>query len=66
MVDAETTALLRAALDELCASLSPSESSTRTSVASKLLEAVKQGSSSLDDLKKAGREVLRQPPTMWR
>ena len=65
MLDAKTAALLRTILDELCAGLSRSDVSTRTSVASKLLEAVRQGPSD-DDLKKAGREVLRSPPTMWR
>lgn len=66
MPNPETTTLLRAVLEELCAGLSPSDVSTRTSIASKLLETVKQGRSSRDDLKRAGREALRRPPTMWR
>ena len=65
MPDAETAAMLRAILDELCANLSPSDASTRTNVASKLLETARRGASSLDDLRSAGREALREP-TMWR
>ncbi len=61
MPDAETAALLRAVLDEVCASISLSDTSTRTNVASKLLETVKQGASSVDDLRKIGRQVLHQP-----
>ena len=61
MPDAETAALLRAVLDEVCASISLSDTSTRTNVASKLLETVKQGTSSVDDLRKVGRQVLHQP-----
>jgi hypothetical protein len=66
MPDAETIALLRAVLDELCASLSPFDASTRTNVASKLLETARSGRSSVDDLKQAGKDVLRRCPTMWR
>ena len=66
MPDPETVALLRAVLDELCASVSPFDLATRTNVASRPLETVKHGSSSLDDLKRAGIEALRPPPTMWR
>jgi hypothetical protein len=66
MPDPETAALLRAVLDELCAGVPPFDSTTRTNVASRLLDTVKHGSSSLDELKRAGREVLRHPPTMWR
>ena len=61
MPDAETAALLRAILDEVCASISLSDTSTRTNVASKLLETVKQGTPSVDDLRKVGRQVLHQP-----
>lgn len=64
--DPETAALLRAVLEELCATVSPSDARVRTDVASGLLEAIKQGAPSVDELKKVGREALRQPPTMWR
>jgi hypothetical protein len=66
MPDAETAALLRSVLDELCASISPFDASTRTSVASRLLEMSRNGRSSVDDLKEAGKEVLARYPTMWR
>jgi hypothetical protein len=66
MPDTETAAMLRAILDELCAETSLSDSFTRTNVASKLLETAREETSSLDDLRNAGRRALRQPPTMWR
>jgi hypothetical protein len=47
-------------------SISPFDAGTRAHVASRLLEAVKQGRSSLDDLRDAGREALHKAPTMWR
>jgi hypothetical protein len=66
MSDAEIAALLRAVLDEPCASVSPSDASTRMTVASTPRGTAEQGKSLLDDSKRAGREALRQPPTMWR
>ena len=64
--DAQTSALLRAILDELCCDIPPFDASTRTNVASQLLATMQQGQSSIEDLKRAGRVVLRRPPTMWR
>ena len=66
MPDRETAALLRTLLEELCASLAPSDVHTRTKVASRLLETVKQGEASLEELRAAGRRALLQTPTMWR
>jgi hypothetical protein len=66
MPDAETATLLRAVLDDVCKNLSRWDTSTRTAVASNLLDAVRQGRSSIDDLKQAGRRALRRTPTMWR
>lgn len=66
MPNAETAAVLRAVLDELCADISRYDASTRTNVASRLLETARQGKSSLDDLKRAGMQALLQTPTMWR
>jgi hypothetical protein len=64
MPDAKTAALLRTVLDEVCASISLRDTNTRTNVASKLLEAVKQEAPpSVEDLKKVGRQVLRPPTT---
>ena len=58
MFDAETTALLRAVLDEVCANVSCYETSARTHVASKILEAAARGETSVDGLKKVGWEAL--------
>ena len=66
MLDAETAAMLRVVLDEVCADISPFYTATRTHVASSLLEKTRQADSSLDDLRQAARNALRRPPTMWR
>lgn len=66
MPDAETVALLRAVLDEVCSSISLADTSTRTNVASKLLETVKHGTPSADDLRQVGSQILHQPTTAWR
>lgn len=66
MFDSETAALLRAVLDELCENIPQLETSTRTRVACKILEAATRGEWSIDDLKEAGREALADAPTMWR
>jgi hypothetical protein len=66
MPDIKTAALLRSLLDELCAQLPKFDADTKINVASKLLEAVEQGRSSVDDLRAVGKEALRHPPTMWR
>ena len=66
MPDRETAALLRTLLEELCASLAPSDVHTRTKVASRLLETVKQGEPSLEELRAAGKQALLKTPTMWR
>jgi hypothetical protein len=66
-LDPETTRLLRTILDELCASIPPADVSTKTNVASRLLEAVGDGRSpSIDHLKAVGKEALLRTPTMWR
>ncbi len=64
--DPETAALLRAVLDELCAGVPRYDAGTKTDVATRLLETVRQGRSSIDDLREAGRQVLRQPQPIWR
>ncbi len=66
MFDSETTALLRAVLDELCGDLPQFETSARTCVASKILETAMKDGWSLDDLKEAGSKTLHGTPTMWR
>lgn len=64
MFDTETTALLRAVLDEVCENIRVHETGARTHVASKILEAAAQGHLSTDALKAAGRKALSMP-TMW-
>jgi hypothetical protein len=66
MFNAETTALLRAVLDEVCENVSKYETGARTHVASKILEAATRGERSVDDLKQIGRSALGSAPTMWR
>ena len=66
MPDPETATLLRSIHDELCAQVHHFDADTRVHLASKLLEAVKQGRSSMDELREAGQQALRQTPTMWR
>jgi hypothetical protein len=66
MPDIETAALLRSVLDELCAQVPLFDTATRTSVASRLLEAARQGPVSADGLREVGREALHKLPTMWR
>ena len=66
MFDTETTALLRAVLDEVCESVSHREIGARTHVASKILEAATRGEVSADGLRQVGRDALSRAPTMWR
>lgn len=66
MFDTETTALLRAVLDEVCESVWHREIGARTHVASKILEAATRGEVSVDGLKQVGRDALSRAPTMWR
>lgn len=63
MFSAETTALLRAVLEEICQDIPVSETGARTHVASKILEAAAQGQLSTDALRAVGRRAL-DPPTM--
>jgi hypothetical protein len=64
MFDAETTALLRAVLDEVCESVSRYETAARTHVASMILEAARKGDTSVDGLKQIGRSALREAPIL--
>lgn len=66
MPDAEMTALLRAVLDEVCADVAPSEMAARERVAVRLIDLVRSGRCSIDELKRAGRDALIRAPTMWR
>ena len=66
MFDNQTTALLRAVLDEVCEHVSQYETGARAHVASKLLEAATNGERSVDDLKRVGQKALGTAPSMWR
>jgi hypothetical protein len=62
MFSTETTAVLRAVLEEVCEAASGN--GIRAHVASKLLEAAAEGQTKIEDLRKAGREALNTAPTM--
>ena len=59
MFDAETTARLRAAFDEVCAHVSCYDTAVRTHIASEMLQAATRGEISAEALRKAGRDALR-------
>ncbi|WP_247342127.1 MULTISPECIES: hypothetical protein [unclassified Bradyrhizobium] len=65
-MDATTTALLRAVLEEVCDSLPRSETGTRAHVASKILEAANKGEITAERLRQVAMQALRSAPTMWR
>lgn len=66
MFDPATTALLRAVLDDVCADISRFETGARAHVASRILQAAAEGNVAPENLKKVGREALRDAPTIWR
>jgi hypothetical protein len=66
MSNSETAALHRSVLDKLCADEPGFTATGKVDVASRLLEAVKHGRPSIDDLKAAGKNARRETPTMWR
>lgn len=65
MFASETTALLRAVLNEVCRELPADETGTRTHVASRILEAASRGETSIEVLKQIGQTALTSAPTMW-
>jgi hypothetical protein len=64
MFDAQTTALLRAVLDDVRQTVSRYETGTRTHVAAKILEAAR-GETTPNGLMQVGRKALRDAPTTW-
>ncbi|WP_247447192.1 hypothetical protein [Bradyrhizobium sp. 197] len=66
MLDATTTTLLRAVLEEVCDNLPRSETGTRAHVASKILEAANKGEITAERLRQVAMQALRSAPTMWR
>ncbi|MGY8668297.1 hypothetical protein Q3C01_38840 [Bradyrhizobium sp. UFLA05-109] len=65
MSDIQTTALLRAVLDEVCAGIPAVETAARERVAATVLEMIRMGCCSPDELRRAGRHALNRAPTMW-
>lgn len=66
MHDAETVAVLRAVLHELCANLAPPDVSAKTHAAAKPFETAQRRPASIDRPKETATAALRRPPTMWR
>lgn len=66
MLDGETAAVLRGVLNEICGGVPQSDTARRTSVASGLLQALREGRSSIEELRSAGRAALHAVPSMWR
>ncbi|WP_246776117.1 hypothetical protein [Bradyrhizobium canariense] len=66
MLDAATTALLRAVLEQVCERVPRSDTGIRAHVASKILEAATAGETTRERLKQIGIDALCQAPTMWR
>jgi hypothetical protein len=62
MFSPETTALLRSVLDEVCEQVGRYENGTRAHVASRLLEVATRGGQTIDELKQAGQNALRNAP----
>lgn len=62
MFDTQTTALLRAVLDDVCRD----ETGTRTHVAAKILESARLGEATAENLRQVARKALGETPTMWR
>ncbi len=66
MFDVETTALLRAVLEEVCAGVSAYETGARARVASEILKAARRGEKSVEHLTLAGRVALAEELTSAR
>ena len=66
MFPSETTALLRAILEEVCHDVDRTHNATRAHVAAGILAAVGRGLATAEDVRAAGREALKSAPTMLR
>ena len=66
MLSSETTALLRAVLEEVCLDVDRAHTVTRAHVAAGKLAAAGRGLITAEDVREAGREALKTAPTMWR
>lgn len=65
MFDADTRALLRTILDEVCGQIDQYQTATRAHVAAQILAAAgREGTP--ENIREAGRHALKSAPTMWR
>jgi hypothetical protein len=65
MFDAETRAMLRAILDEVCGHIGMYQNGTRAHVAARILAAAGRDCT-VEDVREAGRDALKTAPSMWR
>ena len=65
MFDAETRALLRTLLDQVCEQVDEYQTVTRAHVAAQILAAAGR-ETSFEEIREVGREALKTVPTMWR
>ena len=65
MFDADTRALLRSILDEVCGQIDQYQTSTRAHVAAQILAAAGRQATP-ESIREAGKDALRSAPTMWR
>ena len=65
MFDADTRAMLRAILDEVCSHVDRYQTATRAHVAANILAAAGRDTSP-ESIKEAGMDALKSAPTMWR
>lgn len=57
--------IIRAVFDEVCTAIPLCETTIRARVASAILDHVKHGDVSIDELRIVGRKALLPAPTMW-
>ncbi|QAU39467.1 hypothetical protein [Bradyrhizobium guangdongense] len=65
MFDADTRALLRSILDEVCGQIDQYQIATRAHVAAQILAAAGRDATP-DHIREAGIDALKSAPTMWR
>jgi hypothetical protein len=71
MFDADTRAVLRALIEEICNKAGQYEAgqyenAARAQVAAKILAAAGREAQTLDELREIGEDALKSTPTMWR
>lgn len=65
MFDADTRALLRTILNEVCGQIDQYQTATRIHVAAQILAAA--GPEAMPEtIREAGKDALKSAPTMWR